>query len=232
MTHTSFPSRRTRNSFVLFALVVASLLAAPGGASAAVLTFEGLPCQSSFTAFDGFTFSSNWVTQCDDDYSSSWGNSSGAPSDVTAAGNSYVDPSQGVTIARSQAFDLIGGMASAFLANDDFDFVTPLSAASLLIEGYRAGSFVGSVTVIFDPAGGAAGPGYAAFGGLAGLDELRFFSSFDQGVTSGLDYWLIDDLELVDAAVPEPSTLVLAACGLAAVVARARRARLEQTQPD
>jgi hypothetical protein len=220
-------------------LAVASLgvLASASRSEAATLDFEGLACQTQFDVYAGFTFSSNWVTQCDDDYAGTWLNSAGAPSGATGAGNTYFgDPSEGVTIARATPFNLVGGMASSFLVSDDFDFVTPLSSANLVIEGYLDTMFVGSITVNFDPANGAAGPGYAPIGGaLMGVDELRFFSSFDQQLTGGPDYWLVDDLELTDAAadpVPEPATMGLLGSGIAALAVRARRGRRHRRRRD
>jgi hypothetical protein len=209
-------------------LVVAICLGAAPAASAAPLTFETLTCQSSISSYGGFTFSSNWVTECDADYASTWGNTSGAPSAVTAAGNTYAgDPAVGVTITRALPFNLLGGMASSFLVNDDFDFVTPQSSADLVIEGYLGGIFVGSTSITFDPGSGGVGAGYHAFGSVFGIDELRFFSSYEQGLTGGLDYWLVDDLELTDvgstAAVPEPATLTLLGSGLATAAIRRRR---------
>ena len=140
--------------------------AAPAAAS--VLTFEGLACQSQFANVGEFTFSSNWVTQCDDDYAASWGNTIGAPSAATAAGNTYLDAT-GVTIARAAAFNLAGGLASSFLTGDTFDFVTPLSSASLLIEGYLNNVLVGSLTVNFDPGSGGLGTGYHAIGAISNV---------------------------------------------------------------
>jgi hypothetical protein len=198
------------------------------------LDFEGLACQAQFSAYEGFTFSSNWVTQCDDDYLATWANTSGAPSGVTAAGNTYFGDPVGVTITRSAAFNLVGGMASAFLVNDDFDFVSPLSSWNLLVEGYLGGAFVASASVTFDPASGGLGPGYQALGSIMGVDELRFFSTFDQGLSGGPDYWLVDDLEFTDAAapVPEPATLGLLGSALAAAALRARRRRSRGPGPQ
>jgi hypothetical protein len=202
-------------------------------ASAATLTFEGLGCQAQFTQSGGFTFSSNWVTQCDDDYGATWGNTTGAPSGGTAAGNTYADTT-GVTITRAQAFNLAGGMASAFLTGDDFDFVTPLSSPSLLIEGYLNQVFVGSLIVNFDPDSGGLGTGYHAIGMLANVDELRFFSSFDRALAGGPDYWLLDDLVLTEVTtVPEPATLILLGMGIAvmiATMAASSRTRIAHTR--
>jgi hypothetical protein len=207
-------------------MIVGTLVAAPV-ASATALDFEGLSCQSPIGSYAGFTFSSNWVTQCDDDYASTWGNTTGAPSAITAAGNSYAgDLAEGVTITRALPFNF-GGMASSFLVNDDFEFTTPVSSANLLIEGYLGGVLVGSTLITFDPASGGVGTGYHSVGSLLGIDELRFFSSYDQALTGGPDYWLVDDLKLTDVAttatVPEPATLTLLGSGLAALALRRRR---------
>ena len=208
----------------LLALLI--VLAAATAASASTIDFESFapscPTSSSFSSVSGFTFSSNWVTECNGDYLTGWGNTAGAPSGVVAAGNSYAGGTDGVTMSRSQPFDLIGGMASSFLVNDGFDYVTPMSSGSLLIEGYLFGAFINSLHVTFDPPPGGGAPGYQGFGSIAGVNELRFFSSFDQdpSAVAGPDYWLIDNLQLNDATgpgapVPEPSTLLLLASGAA-----------------
>ena len=173
-------------SFVLLACVIG----APPGALAATINFEGLGCQSPFANVGGFTFSSSWVTECDSDYlnAGTWANTTGAPSATTAAGNTYAGDPAGVTISRSQPFNLVGGMASSFLSNDDFDFVTPLSSWNLLIEGYLNNAFVGSLAMILDPGNGGLGAGYHALGSLSGIDELRFFSTYDQALSDGPDY--------------------------------------------
>jgi hypothetical protein len=205
-------------STIAFALAVAV------PASAATLTFDSLGCQTPFTGAGGFTFSSNWVAQCDGDYASTWGNTTGAPSAGAAAGNTYADAT-GVTITRPLAFNLAGGMVSTFLISDGFDFVTPLSASNLLIEGYLHDAFVGRLIVNFDPDSGGLGTGYHALGSLFNVDELRFFSTFDQGLAGGPDYWLLDNLQLTDLStpvptIPEPASLTLLATGGAALFAR------------
>lgn len=226
-------ARRVARLF-LFAFVVG----APAAASAATIDFEGLACQSTFAIVGGFTFSSSWITECDGDYEdpTAWANTTGAPSATTAAGNTYSGDPVGVTISRAQPFNLVGGMASAFLINDDFDFTTPISSSSLLIEGYFNNAFVDSLTVIFDPASGGAGPGYHAIGSLSGINELRFFSAYDRSLSAGPDYWLVDDLQFTDSAappsaVPEPSGIWLLGAGISVLMAGTLRARRRVARP-
>lgn len=227
-----------RTAGVLVALV--GLATVPDASASTILDFETAGCASAISSSGGFTFSSNWVTECDADYASTWGNSSGAPSSVTAAGNSYAGGTDGVTISRSQPFDLVGGMASSFLVADGLDFLTPVSSSSLLIEGYLNGSFVQNLLVNFDPASGGVA-GFQAFGGIDGINELRFFSSFEQSLSGGPDYWLVDNLEMADSStpVPEPSTVMLLASGLllrsrrlfVRAASRARRSPLPDNPP-
>jgi hypothetical protein len=212
--------RKVAGSTLAMAIVLAA--GTFRSASAGTLNFEdsGLNCQTPFLDYAGFTFSS-WVTQCDDDYLDplTWGNTSGAPSSVTAAGNTYFDPSVTVTITRALPFDLLSGKASAFLVNDDVDF-SGVSSSSLLIEGYLEGVFVSSLPLNFDPAAGGLGPGYHSFGSILGVDELRFFSSYDLDPSSNPpNHWLVDDLVFADAAVPvpEPATSLLLLSGLGAL---------------
>jgi hypothetical protein len=219
---------RTNSARALLALVFAGAFVAltPNGASATVLDFTSVPCQSQFGNVSSFTFSSNWATECNTDYTDpgSWNNSAanGAPSGI-AAGNIYYDAT-GVTITRGAPFNLVGGLASSFLTNDGFDYTTPLSSASLLIYGYLGNTFVGSVLTTFDPT-----PGYVPLAGsLFGVDRLEFFSFFDQGLSAaGPDYWLIDNLNLTDVTttVPEPGSVLMLATGLLIVGAKLRSRR-------
>jgi MYXO-CTERM domain-containing protein len=212
------------------AAVTLAMMLATGAintASAGTLDFEGLACQDQFGVLAGFTFSSAWVTQCDDDYSATWGNPIGAPSSATAAGNTYLDPSVTVTITRAQPFDLLSGMASAFLVNGDLDFATTqMSSSSLMIEGYLGGVFVSSLSLNFDPATGGLAPGFHPFGSIVGVDELRFFSAFDQDPSAAPNHWLVDDLVFADAtAVPEPASSLFLGFGLGALGAGALHCR-------
>ena len=112
--------------------------------------------------------------------------------------------------------DLVSAWFATYGYENDFE---SYSAQSITVEGYLQGALVGSVTIALTVAGELVSLN------LNGIDS--FLARSDQTATSGLRYWIMDDLTYnTVSTVPEPGTVALFGLGLVGIaLARRRRGR-------
>lgn len=165
---------------------------------------------------DGFQFDMALMSQSafQNDYSNS--SSFPSPSIAVYSNGAYEDnnPFSEITVYRTDdaKFDFFGAQIGGFTYQNTIAWY---AATDVLIEGYRDGSFVGSVNA--DPL--VPGFNYVA-ADLYNVDTLKFYptqGSYDYsqyGLTnSGTgSYWMMDDFTY--SVVPVPGAVLLGSIGL------------------
>ncbi len=160
-----------------------------------------LPLSYSGYEWQEFEVMSDWF------YTSTYGNTTGAPSSPNAVYNG--DGVLNATISNPDSdFNFIGGFFSAWSRNEN-QYLDPSSSHFIALTGYDDGILVDSITLNLSPS-------YQWFDiNFLGIDELIITSSGDG------KYWLMDDFTA--EPVPEPATVLLLSSGLIGLAAVSRK---------
>jgi hypothetical protein len=196
------------------------LVLAPAPVLATGINFADLgpDCSPPIPApYHGLVFSPTFQVECNADYSSSYGNSYGAPSGY-AVTNGGAPGSGLVSISAARGtFDFLGARFSSFAGGDSFQ---SYSAGSLQVFAYRPGDAPDSPSFLttFDL---AATQYESHIFGWTGIGSIYFGAgngvSSDPYTTFGFDglSWLVGDVETGPTPVPEPASLGPMLLGLA-----------------
>jgi hypothetical protein len=188
-------------------------------ASAVTLTFEGTGQSDGATHapmpinYGGLNWSSDWYLATSEDFSTIYHNTSNFPSGYIAAHNA----GGALTVSVTSANDIVLNSAQ-FRGWDYFDSFVYFTARAVTVDGFLDGNFVGTWSTGLTPGSWTS----LSFGGTT-VDSFVITST-------GNDHnWLMDDLVLGVAAVPEPSTWAMMILGFAGVgFMTYRRSRRDQ----
>lgn len=188
-------------------------------ASAVTLTFEGTGQSDGATHvamptnYGGLNWSEEWYLATSEDFSTTYQNTSNFPSGYIAAHNA----GGALTVSVTSATDIVLNSAQ-FRGWDYFDSAVYFTARAVIVDGFLDGNFVGTWSTALTPGSWTS----LSFGGTT-VDSFVITST-------GNDHnWLMDDLVLGVAAVPEPSTWAMMILGFAGVgFMTYRRSRRDQ----
>jgi hypothetical protein len=188
-------------------------------ASAVTLTFEGTGQSDGATHvamptnYGGLNWSEDWYLATSENFSTIYHNTSNFPSGYIAAHNA----GGALTVSVTSATDIVLNSAQ-FRGWDYFDSVVYLTARAVIVDGFLDGNFVGTWGTALTPGSWTS----LSFGGTT-VDSFVITS------TGNNHNWLMDDLVLGVAAVPEPSTWAMMILGFAGVgFMTYRRSRKDQ----
>jgi hypothetical protein len=188
-------------------------------ASAVTLTFEGTGQSDGATHvamptnYGGLNWSEDWYLATSENFSTIYHNTSNFPSGYIAAHNA----GGALTVSVTSATDIVLNSAQ-FRGWDYFDSVVYLTARAVIVDGFLDGNFVGTWGTVLTPGSWTS----LSFGGTT-VDSFVITS------TGNNHNWLMDDLVLGVAAVPEPSTWAMMILGFAGVgFMTYRRSRKDQ----
>jgi hypothetical protein len=188
-------------------------------ASAVTLTFEGTGQSDGATHvampanYGGLNWSSDWYLATSGNFSTIYNNTSNFPSGYVAGYNA----GGALTVSVTSANDIVLNSAQ-FRGWDYFDSVVYFTARAVIVDGFLDGNFVGTWSTGLTPGSWTS----LSFGGTT-VDSFVITS------TGNGHSWLMDDLVLGVAAVPEPSTWAMMILGFAGVgFMTYRRSRKDQ----
>lgn len=185
------------------ALAAAILLAAPAAASAATITFDGLP-GSNGSAFTSYSEAGFTVTKSVGDLFV--GKAYGNPAPSIFGGPNYG--------SAGASFDLTAAGSLFDLAS--FDFGANVGSATYALTGFRNGVSLFSLT------GAQASGGFQTV--LTGSD-LRFDKVTFQLLSEGTSFNVDNISANISSAVPEPATWAMMIAGFLSVGSVLRRRR-------
>jgi len=188
-------------------------------ASAVTLTFEDTGQSDGATHVampanhGGLNWSDDWYLATSGNFSTIYQNTSNFPSGYIAAYNA----GGALTVSVTSATDIVLNSAQ-FRGWDYFNSVVYFTARAVIVDGFLDGNFVGTWSTALTPGSWTS----LSLGGTT-VDSFVITSTGDG------HSWLMDDLVLGVAAVPEPSTWAMMIVGFAGVgFMTYRRSRRDQ----
>jgi hypothetical protein len=211
-------------------LTVLTTLAAEGSLYADVLTFDTVSAGSSSAliepGYGGFHWGPLFGVLSSRYYDTFYGTSVAFPSEPNAAFNGLGVPA--VTVSGAP-FAFNGANFATFVQSNNSKCVgMACSSANITVNGYLGGHLVANQTFTLAPNGTFSF--FAANSGFGDVDTLEFLSDGVTG-TPGR-WWLMDNFTfaLMQAPVPEPSSVISLATVLGALWLAASRKLLQRAR--